>query len=201
MTLQSHVEDSASRPSSPMEMLKRVDRTLAVEVAAVLGVRPTLDLVAQVRSRPPHPAWAAPPLPTDEDALTRWTAYRVGRLELTRNVAYVDPRSIAPGLLEALEMGRTSLGEVFEDPEIEPEIEKFAFEFGTDEMAARLDPALFDTIARGGSHHRPYVWRRYSAALRGMTAFVVIEVLPVETWDRILGSDEGELARLTGASG
>lgn len=180
-----------------MEILQRVDRTLAAEVATVVGVDPTLDLVAQIRSRPPHPSWVAPPLPSDEDVLTRWTAYRVGRLELTRHVSYVDPRSVARDLVEALEMGRTNLGVVFEDQEIE----KAAFEFGTDEKAAGRDLAMCDTIARGWPHHGRYVWRRYSAGYRGTIAFVVIEVLPVETWDRILGADEGELAGLLGASG
>jgi hypothetical protein len=182
------VTPSASRsvlPATPMEILKRTDRTLAYEVSAALGARPALDLVGQERLAPPHPPWVAPPLPTDSEVLARWTGYRVGRVELTRNVAYVDPRFVDPRLMEALRDGTTSLGELFEDPEVD----KMGFEFGTDEDAERFDADLLETIARGGLDLRPYVWRRYFAAFRGVITFVVIEALPVLTWERLLNSD------------
>lgn len=183
-------------PASPMEILKRTDRTLAYEVGAALGVRPALDLVGQERLAPPHPTWVAPPLPTDAEILARWTGYRVGRVELTRNVAYVDPRFADPRLMDDLQSGRVSLGQVFEDPEID----KLGFEFGTDEDATRFDADLVATLALGGSDLRPYVWRRYFAAYRGVITFVVIEALPVETWERLLSSEaeRSALRRLAG---
>jgi hypothetical protein len=179
-----------------MEILKRTDRTLAHEVGAALGVRPALDLVGQERLAPPHPSWVAPPLPTDSEVLARWTGYRVGRVELTRNVAYVDPRFVEPHLMEGLLDGTTSLGEVFEDPEVD----KLGFEFGTDVDADRFDTDLVQTLARGGLDLRPYVWRRYFAAYRGVLTFVVIEALPVLTWERLLSSEieRASLRRLAG---
>lgn len=182
-----------SVPTDVMDVLRTTDVTLGEVIESTLGVAPTLDVVGQWRLEPPHPAWVSPPLPEETDVLGRCTGYRMGLEQLSHNIAYVDLGRIEPAIAAKLEAQEIHLGQLF----LNDQIEKFGFEFGTHDVAGGLDAELSQRLDGVATDLRPYVWRRYFAAVGGAVAFVVIEALPCGTWGRIFGSGNGHV----GASG
>jgi hypothetical protein len=168
-------------PADVAEVLRTTDRTLGAVIESVLGVAPSLEVVAQWRLEPPHPGWVTPPCAADAPVLGRCTGYRDGAVELSHNLAYVDLSNVDPDVAEGLETGRVHLGQLF----LDPGIEKFGFEFG-DDTSAELMTAEYERLLAGrASDLRPFVWRRYLAGVGGTVSFVVIEALPVRTWETI----------------
>lgn len=171
-------------PATPLDFLRQTNASLASTIGTVLGAPPRLEVVRQRRVDAPHPSWIVPPLAEDALVLERWTRYVLGRAEVSRNVAYVDLGRLEVELAARLWSRDVTLGEVF----ARQGVEKFGHEFGTDADAREIDPLLVDEEIWGPSRHRPYVWRRYAASIRGTVAFVVVESLPRRAWKRLLAS-------------
>jgi 3-deoxy-7-phosphoheptulonate synthase len=188
-------EDEGARSAPAVreaaDVLRMTDATLQSTIASLLGARPELDVVGQMRMTPPYPAWLRWVLHAEGDLLARWTRYRIGDVILSRHVAYVDFGRVDPETLERLQAEEIHLAHVLSDRKVD----KFGFEFGNGGSAGELDLAL----RRGHSDVRnlnPYHWRRYIAATSGRVGFLVVEALPSLLWRRLLGSDEERL-RLT----
>jgi 3-deoxy-7-phosphoheptulonate synthase len=175
------------------DVLRMTGGTLQSTIASLVGTRPDLDVVGQMRMTPPYPSWLRWLLHAEGDLLVRWTRYRIGNVTLSRHVAYVDFGRVDPDVLDRLQSEELHLGQVLTGPEVD----KFGFEFGHGGSAGELDLAL----RRGHSDVRnlnPYNWRRYIAATSGRVGFLVIEALPSLLWRRLLNSEEERL-RLTAA--
>ena len=176
------------------DVLRMTDETLQSTIASLVGARPELDVVGQMRLSPPYPQWLKWVLHAEGDLLARWTRYRIGDVTLSRHVAYVDFGRVDPDILERLQAEELHLGQILTGPGVD----KFGFEFGTGGSAGELDLAL----RRGHSDVRnlnPYHWRRYIAATSGRVGFLVVEALPSLLWRRLLHSEEDRL-RLTAAA-
>jgi hypothetical protein len=169
-------------PTTISEVLRSTNPTLGTTIGSVFGAAPTLKVVAQWRLESPHPSWVSPPFGPDDPVLGRCTGYRLNGAEVSHNLAYVNLRSIHRAIADGLESGRVHLGELF----LDPAIEKWGFEFGTDDAAPDM--------AREYEHHLlgqvadldPYVWRRYIAGTGGSPSFIVVEALPIRTWASLL---------------
>jgi len=179
------VVDGVALPSEPAGILRLTDRTLAQTIESIIGLPPDLDVVAQWRLEADASAWLSPPLSRGSEILGRCTGYRMGAVRLSRNLSYVDLGRIDPTLAALLETRQLNLGQLF----IDPRIEKEDFEFGTHEDAGEIDGEFRRWFADEADDLHPYVWRRYRAAIGGVTSFVVVEALPVRVWDGLLGSD------------
>lgn len=177
-------------PASVSDVLQTTDRTLGAVIESVLGTAPSLEVVAQWRLEPPHPAWVTPPFAADAPVLGRCTGYRDEGAELSHNLAYVDLSNVDPDVAEGLETGRVHLGQLF----LDPGIEKFGFEFGDDAGAPVMTAEYERLLAGRAGDLRPFVWRRYSAGVGGSVSFVVIEALPVRTWETVFARRAEELA-------
>jgi hypothetical protein len=172
------------------DVLHQTDRTLSQTIEALLGRTPHLEVVDQW-SEGASLRMASPPLSSAGRILARCTSYRIGDVRLSRNLAFVDLATIDPTLGALLESEQLNLGQLF----VDPRIEKRNFEFGTDETAADVDDVLRRCFPAEAQTLHPYVWRRYHAAIAGTVTFVVIETLPVRTWDQLLGSRTTEQIR------
>lgn len=179
-------------PKDALDLLRRTDLSLARTMAAALGAEPRLQVVRRSRLDPPHPAWVAPPLAADASLLERRTGYRLGAVELSRNLAYVDLGRLGPAVADGLRAGGLTVGDVLTGGGFE----KVGWAFGTDAEAGDMDGDLRDPDVWGEGDLGRYAWRRYAAWRGGQAAFVVIEALPFGTWERLLRS-----ARLKGDSG
>ena len=173
---------------TPVDVLRRVDVTLASVIESVTTVRPRLDVIRQDRIRPPHARWLHWLLQPEGDLLVRWTSYKMGALTLSRNVAYVDFARVDSGILDRLQAQQINLGQLFGSSEID----KFGFAFGTAADAGTIDIALREGHGPRALH--PYVWRRYIAATSGRVGFLVVESLPTLTWQHLLAMDVTERA-------
>ena len=173
---------------TPVDVLRRVDVTLASVIESVTTVRPRLDVIRQDRIHPPHARWLHWLLQPEGDLLVRWTSYKMGGLTLSRNVAYVDFARVDPGILDRLQAEQINLGQLFGSSEID----KFGFAFGTAADAGTIDIALREGHGPRALH--PYVWRRYIAATAGRVGFLVVESLPTLTWQHLLALDVTERA-------
>ena len=169
-------------PRNTEEILRRTDRTLGQILESIIGAPPDLEVVAQWRLSPPLSAWLSPPLSADAEILGRCTSYRMRAVRLSRNLSYVDLDRSDPTLAALLETKQLNLGQLF----VDPKIDKRNFEFGTHEGAGEIDSVFRTWFSTEEAGLQPYVWRRYQAAIRGVVAFVVIEALPTETWERLL---------------
>lgn len=177
-------------PATVDEVLRTVDRTLGSVIESVLGAPPPLDVVAQWRLEPPHPPWVSPPFAADAPVLGRCTGYRFDGREVSHNLAYVDLSTVEPDVAEGLQSGRVHLGQLF----LDPGISRFGFDFGRDDEAPEL-VAEYERLLDGRvADLRPFVWRRYAAGIGGTISFVVIEALPVRTWETALESEAVGLA-------
>lgn len=175
-------------PGSASELLRETSLTLGSMIESVLETPPELEVLWQSEAAPPHPRWAVPPLGERSRILVRRTGYRMGEVILSRNLAYVDLNRVEPGIAPDLLAQRLHLGELF----LSDAIEKTGFEFDIEER-----------IPDAASMHdldEPHASRKYTAAMKGRIAFVVIESLPVPTWDALLGSP-GARARLREVAG
>lgn len=178
--------DGMAAPRDVAEILRRTDHTLGMVLEEVLGAPPRLDVIGQWRLEPPLSGWLAPPLSGEGAVLGRCTSYRMGELDLSRHVAYVDLSRVDPGVAADLESGRVNLGELLAQ---DPTIEKLDFRFGSD---ADADAGPFDEVLQtwfDGSRHGPYAWRRYVGRMGGAVALLIVETLPIETWARLLGAE------------
>lgn len=179
------VKRPETAPATVDEVLRTIDGTLGSVIESVLGTPPPLSVVDQWRLEAPHPAWVSPPFAADAPVLGRCTGYRSddGR-ELSHNLAYVDLSTVDPEVAEGLQTGRVHLGQLF----LDPGISKFGFAFGRDEDAPEL-LAEYERLLTGRvADLRPFVWRRYEAGIGGTISFVVIEALPVRTWETMLSA-------------
>jgi 3-deoxy-7-phosphoheptulonate synthase len=177
-------------PTEPESVLHVTDRTLAQTIESITGVPPHLDVADQWRLPPPTP-WLSPPLSANGDVLARCTSYRMGSVRLSRHISYVDLSRIDPTIGALLEVGQLNLGQLF----VDPRIEKLGFEFGTHENAGEIDDVFRRCFPREEHDLRPYVWRRYQAAIDGVVTFVVIEALPEAIWERLLGLETAPASR------
>lgn len=176
-------------PVDVTEVLRTTDRTLGAVIESVLGVPPALEVVTRWRLEPPHPGWVTPPFAADAPVLGRCTGYRDEGAELSHNLAYVDLSNVEPDVAEGLETGRVHLGQLF----LDPGIEKFGFEFGDDETSPLMTSEYERLLAGRATDLRPFVWRRYLAGVGGTISFVVIEALPVRTWEAVFARRADEL--------
>ena len=177
-------------PETVTDVLHTTDRTLGSVIESVLGTAPSLEVVAQWRHEPPHPGWVTPPFAADAPVLGRCTGYRDAGAELSHNLAYVDLSNVDPEVADGLETGRVHLGQLFMDPGIQ----KYGFEFGDDTDDPML-VAEYERLLEGreaGLH--PFVWRRYVAGVGSTVSFVVIEALPLRTWEAVFARRSAELA-------
>ena len=177
--------DEEPQPLDPADILLRTERTLAQTIESIIGLPPDLDVVGQWRLSARTSGWLSPPLSPDSEILGRCTGYRMGAVRLSRNLSYVDLGRIDPTLAALLETTQLNLGQLF----IDPRIEKEDFEFGTHEDAGEIDAEFRRWFSDEVDDLHPYVWRRYRAAIGGVTSFVVVEALPTRVWDRLLGTD------------
>ena len=177
--------EDAPLPAEPADILRLTDRTLAQTIESIIGVPPELDVLDQWRLEPGEATWLSPPLSPDPQVLGRCTGYRMGAVRLSRNLAYVDLGRIDPTVAALLDARHLNLGQLF----VDPRIEKRAFEFGTDEDAAEIDAVFRRGFPNEIDDLHPYVWRRYQAAIGGVTTFVVVEALPTRVWERLLDTD------------
>ncbi|MGH2806118.1 MAG: hypothetical protein ACRDKT_02460 [Actinomycetota bacterium] len=168
-------------------LLHITDRTLGLVIESRLGVAPQLEVVSQWRVSPPTPGWLSRSLAGGGDLSGRCTSYKIGGVRLSRNIAYVDLEQIDPTIAILLESRQLNLGQLF----LDPRIVKRAFEFGTQDDAAEIDELLRANFPDEAPE--PYVWRRYEGVIEGRVVFVVIESLPIATWERILGFGAGPL--------
>ena len=173
------VKRPEAAPTTVPDVLHATDRTLGSVIESVLGKAPSLEVVAQWRLDPPHPGWVSPPFVDEAAVLGRSTGYRDAGSELSHNLAYVDLSTVDPDVADGLESGRVHLGQLF----LDPGIEKYGFEFGDDLEAPAL-VAEYERLLEGHvADLRPFMWRRYVAGMGGTISFVVIEALPVRTWE------------------
>lgn len=172
-------ELAIGRPDDAADILRRTDITLAQAIASVVGRDPRLEVRAQWREQAPLPHWMAPPLGGEAGVLGRCTGYRIGPLALSFHLAYVDLGRVRPGIASGLQTGRLDLGQVFAS---EPGIDRFGFQFGTEQGAGELGETL---RRRVGERVGRFAWRRYVASLDGQVAFLVVEALPTGTWRAI----------------
>ena len=180
--------------SDAADVLRMTGETLQSTITSLVGTRPALNVVGQMRMAPPYPSWLRWVLHAEGDLLVRWTRYRIGDVTLSRHVAYVDFGRVDPDIMERLQAEEVHLGQVLAGAEVD----KFGFEFGNGGNAGELDLAL----RRGHTEARnlnPYAWRRYIAATSGRVGFFVVEALPSLLWRRLLHSEEERL-RLTAAA-
>jgi len=160
-------------------ILNQTDRILREAIGAAAGVTPHLAVVDQWRVSPPIPAPLAPPLSLDSDVLGRCTSYGVDGVSLSWNVSYVDLGRVDPALATKLETNQLNLGDLF----VDPNVKKSDFEFGTHADAGEFDRVLRSRLSDADDDLGPYVWRRYTAAMRGVAMFLVIEALPASSWN------------------
>jgi hypothetical protein len=168
-------------PTTVRDVLHVTDRTLGSVIESVLGTQPALEVVSQWRLEPPCPEWVSPPFAEDAPVLGRSTGYRDSGMELSHNLAYVDLSTVDRGVAEGLESGRVHLGQLF----LDPEIDKYGFEFGDDLEAPGLVAEFERLLSRRVRDLRPFVWRRYVAGVGGTISFVVVEALPLRTWGAV----------------
>ena len=167
----------------PLDVLLRTDRTLGSVIESILGAPPSLEVVSQSRLTGPLPD-AVVPLGRGSGILARRTRYRSHGMVLTRNVAFVATARIDPDMASRLEAGALHLGQVFSAGPFAP----LDLRFGTDRDAGDVDVLLRLGFPADATAMRPYVWRRYLAGDPANPAFLVIESLPVRTWELLLGS-------------
>jgi hypothetical protein len=168
-----------------MQLLHRMEGTLASVFQDALDISPYLHVIRQQRVQPPFPSWLTWLLHPEGELLVRWTRYQIGPVVLSRNLAYVDLGRVDAPIVERLESKQLNLGELFESTEIR----KFGFEFGTGGTAGPIHWVLREGHTDTRTLH-PYVWRRYIAATGGRAGFLVVECLPLSTWRRLLESSE-----------
>jgi hypothetical protein len=178
-------------PANVTDVLRVTDRTLKAAITSVLGEPPLLEVVAQWRPEAPHPPWVSPPLAADASLLGRVTGYRYEGAALSHNIAYADLSAIEPRVAEDLRSGRTNLGTLF----TEMNIARYGFEWGVEADAPQLTAEYERLLAGRTAELRPYVWRRYLAGFGGAAMFIVIEALPIRTWERIFTCFAGRLKR------
>lgn len=180
---------SRSRPRSPMEVLQRTDGTLRSVITDAIGREPRLEVLGQERIAPPHPSWLRWILRPQGDLLVRWTSYFDGDRRLSCNLAYADFSRVDPSLLAQLQAEEINLGDILSDESVD----KFGFTFGTGADAGEFEEVLRAGHAWRGLH--PYVWRRYIAATFGRAGFLVIEALPLRSWQDLLETPEEAQSR------
>jgi hypothetical protein len=161
------------------EILRDGEHSLAEAIEAALGVAPFLEVVRESITSTPQPSSVAEVLRGAGAVLVRVTRYRVGYQVVSNNVAVVDLGQVAPGIVDDLQSGRTSLREVFDLVGAR----KFGFTTG---MASRQGD-LPEPLRLAFPHWaEPVVWRSYLAGHRPRPGFLVFEALPATTWERLL---------------
>lgn len=176
----------AGRGQGILELISHVDVSLHAAIESALGLAPELEVVSREERRPPHPEWLAECFSARATLLVRCTRYRTGSTILSMNVAYLDPGRIHPDLLSRLEAGEVTLRDVlFRDG-----LERSLLGLGTSEDARWVHRALHGCFAEEAD--TPYLWRRYTAPARAPTAFMVIESLPMQIWERLLPAPRAE---------
>ncbi len=168
--------------ASAVDVLHRLDGTLADAIRSATEITPKLEVINQKRISPPYQRWLTWLLKPEGDLLVRWTSYKLDRLTVTHNLSYVDFARVDGTVLARLQAEQLNLGELF----AASAIDKFGFAFGTGADAGPLDAALREGHLDNALH--PYVWRRYIASTSGRVGFLVIEALPTLTWQRLLAS-------------
>lgn len=171
-----------TRIRTPEDVLRVTDRTLGETIEQLTGRAPELRVARQWHVEPPLGPGISPPLGEDGRALGRCTAYSVAGSEVSRNVAYVDLGRVSTDTADLLETGRLNLGQLFRDPSIA----KHDFTFGSDEDAEEFALVLRAAFPDLVERPEPFVWRRYLASNDRGVAFIVIETLPVSTWEVFL---------------
>jgi hypothetical protein len=168
------------------DLLGRTDLSLKSAVASLTGVWPRLEVASQALLTPPHPHWVTPPLRDGVPLLFRCTSYRSNAMPLSRNIAFVDMERLDPRIARALASGRIGLGDVFE----QTAATKAGLRLGTDGDSPEVDVALEGAFGEGRTI-RPYLWRSYVAMMGGRSFALVIEALPVRSWEALVGQQAG----------
>ena len=162
--------------------------SLGSSMEAVLGRRPRLEVVSS--SRGPVPSWAAPPLAPGSEVLLRWTAYRLGGVELSRHVAVLQLSVLGAARALDLHEGRVTMAGLLE----QPGMERVGIRVGLLGRDVVVEPHLhldFMTNRSSGSS----ACRQYHVTVDGVPGVVVLEVLPCEAWERMVGASETDEAR------
>ena len=175
--------------ASLINVLHNIDRPLGQTIGAIVGAPPILEVISQWELAPPHASWLSPPLSPDSRVLARCTSYRVGRVNLSWNISYVDLGRIDPALASSLKKEDVNLGQLFTDPRTEG----LEYEFGTQEDDGEIDEIFHQCVPKEFPQLNPYVWRRYKVSIAGIVTCIVVEALPVQVWDEILASQSGRL--------
>jgi benzoate-CoA ligase family protein len=171
-----------TRIGTPEDVLRVTDRTLGQTIEQLTGVAPELRVARQWHVEPPLAPGISPPLDGSSRVLGRCTAYRVSGIDVSRNVAYVDLGRVSRESADALEDGRLNLGQLF----LDPSIAKHDFVFGSDEDADEFELVLRAGFPELVGESEAFVWRRYLASNDAGVAFIVVESLPVSTWEVFL---------------
>jgi hypothetical protein len=164
------------------DLLGRTDLSLKSVVATLTGVWPRLEVASQALLTPPHPRWVTPPLRDGVPLLFRCTSYRANAVPLSRNIAFVDMEQLDPRIARALASGHIGLADVFE----QNDATKTGIRLGTDGDAPEVDAALEGAFGEGRGI-RPYLWRSYVAMIGDRSLALVIEALPVRSWEALVG--------------
>lgn len=178
----------AASCASALAILGDSGSSLVSAMEAVLGRRPRLQILSV--SRCSAPDWSVPPLSPDADVLLRWTAYRLGSVDLSRHVAAVDLSVLDPASANSLLKGSAGLARVLEDPRIN----KMEARVGQLHERGFLDQKLRRSFEESGTEG-PSASRQYFFTMDGVPAGVVVEVLPCELWGRLTQSGDPERAR------
>jgi hypothetical protein len=164
------------------DLLGRTDLSLKSAVASLTGVWPRLEVASQALLTPPHPRWVTPPLRDGVPLLFRCTSYRVDAMPLSRNIAFVDLERLDTRIASELASGRMGLADVFEHTGAT----KNSLRLGADGDAPEVDAALEGAFGEWRGI-RPYLWRSYVAMMGGHSLALVIEALPVRSWQALVG--------------
>jgi hypothetical protein len=177
----------AASCASALAILGDSGSSLVSAMEAVLGRRPRLQVLSV--SRCSAPDWSVPPLSPDADVLLRWTAYRLGSVDLSRHVAAVDLSVLDPASTSFLQKGSVGLAKVLEDPRVN----KMEARVGLLHKWGILDQQLRRSFEESGTEGQS-ASRQYVFTMDGVPAGVVVEVLPCELWRRLTQSGHPESA-------
>jgi hypothetical protein len=154
---------------------------LGVTIERFLGAQPELEVIDQQLRFAPRALPISPPLSPERPLMMRCTGYRLGRMPLSRNLAFVDQSRLPFEIARDLRQRRLNLGQLFASGEAT----KSDFVYGTHTTAGSLC-AFFRSIAPWPpSPFEGFVWRRYAATLGESPEVVVFEALPASTWEAL----------------
>jgi hypothetical protein len=166
-----------------MAVLRTMESSLVSSMEAALGRPPRLEVISA--SRGPAPSWAVPPLAPKADVMLRWTAYRLGGVEISRHVAALQISVLGTARARDLEEGQVTLAALLDQPGVE-RTGRCVGLLGRDVIVA---PDIRRALTANGGPE-PWACRRYHVTVDGIRGGVVLEVLPCETWERMMAASQ-----------